>query len=153
MRLSGPRFRPTTQKICERRESNSDLWNGSQKLWPLDHRGGPPCSSVNMYNRFEVTCCLHLQGTWTEILILSTKLDIVASQEDFELKVMNLWIPQEAGVSSQYELLLSPEEGLCSSEPRGHVDVYVPSCCHYHYCVSYFCSHGTAECTQRRVPV
>jgi hypothetical protein len=38
--MSGPRSRPTTQKICRGRESNPDLWICSQELWPLDHRGG-----------------------------------------------------------------------------------------------------------------
>jgi hypothetical protein len=42
MRLSGPRSRPTTsRKICEHQESNPDPWICNQKLWPLDHRGGP----------------------------------------------------------------------------------------------------------------
>jgi hypothetical protein len=39
-RLSGPRSRPTTQKIWQRQESNLDHWICSQELWPLDHRGG-----------------------------------------------------------------------------------------------------------------
>jgi hypothetical protein len=39
-RLSGPRSRPTTQKIWQRRESNPDLWICSQELWPLDHWDG-----------------------------------------------------------------------------------------------------------------
>jgi hypothetical protein len=39
-RLSGPRSRRTTsQKIWQRRESNTDLWICSQEFWPLDHRG------------------------------------------------------------------------------------------------------------------
>jgi hypothetical protein len=37
-RLSGPITRPTTSQ--NREESNSDLWICSQKLWPLDLRGG-----------------------------------------------------------------------------------------------------------------
>jgi hypothetical protein len=39
-RLSGPRSRPTTQKLWQRRESNPNHWICSQELWPLDHRGG-----------------------------------------------------------------------------------------------------------------
>jgi hypothetical protein len=40
-RLSGPRSRPSTsEKIWQCRESNLGLWICSQKLWPLDHRGG-----------------------------------------------------------------------------------------------------------------
>jgi hypothetical protein len=38
-RLSGPRYRPISQKIWWGRESKSDLWICSQELWPLDHRG------------------------------------------------------------------------------------------------------------------
>jgi hypothetical protein len=33
----------TSQEICLRRESNTDLWICSQKFWPLDHRCGHVC--------------------------------------------------------------------------------------------------------------
>jgi hypothetical protein len=37
------------------------------------------------------------------MLILSTKSDIAAPQEVVDLSVMNLWMPREVGISSQYE--------------------------------------------------
>jgi hypothetical protein len=38
--MSGPRSRPTSQKIWYHWESNPDLWISSLELWPLDRRGG-----------------------------------------------------------------------------------------------------------------
>jgi hypothetical protein len=56
--MSGPRSKPTTQKIGSAGNQTRDLWICSQELWSLDHRGGPFLSHdlENLYA--EVVSCL-----------------------------------------------------------------------------------------------